>query len=101
MSPPRAYVYYRVRAQDEAAAAAALGALRAAWSTSQPGLRCELLHRVDAADGDSQTVTLMEVYAFDPGASAAQRQGIQDEAAARLAPWRVGERHVEYFAPCA
>jgi hypothetical protein len=97
----RAYVYYRVRARDEALAVAALRALQAAWATSQPGVRCELLRRADESESDAPTVTLMEVYAFDAGVSPAQRQGVQDQAAQRLAAWRLGERNVERFEPCA
>jgi hypothetical protein len=98
----RAYVYYRVRAQDEAEAVAAWRALQTLWALSQPGLHGELLRRVDLGESAAAPmVTLMEVYAFDPGLGAEQRQQVHDQAAECLAPWRVGERHVERFEPCA
>jgi len=92
------FVYFRVRADDAAAAVAALRRLQAGWMAEDSGLRCELMQRVDEPAGH---VTLMEVYRHAQGVAPAWRQRIEHEAGATLAHWLVGERHQELFAPCA
>jgi len=74
----RRYVYYKVAERDVAAVVEALRPLR----ERQP---FELWRRPGAAAG---LVTLMEVHGDADD---------DTEAAAALAPWRVGERHVEIF----
>lgn len=87
-APVRRYVYYRVAERDVAACAEAA---RAAF-TALP-LAVELLRRPEIRDG---LATLMEVHA-------AGDEQIADDAEARLAsalaPWIVGQRHVERFVP--
>lgn len=87
----RHYVYYRVDAADVDAAVAAVAAAQRALVGAHPGLAAECLRRAGAADGQ---VTLMEVYAFEPGHD---RAGIEAHAAAAGARWRRGGRHVEVF----
>jgi Domain of unknown function (DUF4936) len=97
VSSRRLYIYFRVERESEAAAVAALRELHAAWQVAMPGLRCELLRRVDQS-GD---VTLMETHVGAQGVGAEWQKRIEHEAGARLQPWLVGERHVEVFEPCA
>jgi Domain of unknown function (DUF4936) len=87
------YVYYRVGAGDEAAAVAAVRALHARWTAE--GVACELLRRVEEP---GEPVTLMEIYreAAPPALAA-----LEAEAVTALAPWLIGERHLEDFEPCA
>jgi Domain of unknown function (DUF4936) len=94
----RLFVYFRVERVSEAAVVTALRALQAAWQSAMPGLRCELLRRVDEGGA---VVTLMETYSCVGGVSTAWQERIEREAAARLSAWLVGERHVEVFEPCA
>ncbi|MDH4061445.1 MAG: DUF4936 family protein [Aquincola sp.] len=94
---PKRFVYYRVphdgRARAEAAVRALHDELRARW----PGLRCCLLRRADHASADH--ATLMEIYEGLPSPAALAE--VEALALARLAPWLVGERHIEAFEPCA
>lgn len=94
----RLFIYFRVECESEAAVVTALRALQAAWQSAMPGLRCELLRRVDEG-GD--VVTLMETYAHCNGVGAAWQERIERDASVHLQPWLVGERHVEVFEPCA
>jgi hypothetical protein len=95
---PSLFVYYRVRAADLAAAAAAIRRLHEAWQASMPGLRCDLMRRLgDAPD----TVTLMEIYQGTSELPSAWQQRMQSEARLALSPWLLGNRSVEVFAPCA
>jgi hypothetical protein len=87
-----AYVYFRVARADEAAAVAALRGMQARRAG---GVACEVLRR---ADEPGDTVTLMEVYR---GVTPEMQQRIESENASLLAPWLVGQRHVEVFEPCA
>jgi hypothetical protein len=80
----RHFVYYRV---PEARLGEAGAALRAVHGG------VELLRRPGSRDG---LVTLMEIYAAD---DLAQATAIEAAARAALAPWIVGERHVEVFEP--
>jgi hypothetical protein len=90
--PQHAYIYFRVARKDEAAAVAAVRDMQSRWAGQ---LSVEVLRRADEA---GKTVTLMEIYR---GVTAEQQRRIEDEAASRLAPWLVGERHTEVFEPCA
>lgn len=83
----RHYVYYRVRDADVAAARAAALALHAGHG------EVELLRRAHDAAGDA-LATLMEVYAVRDAALADR---LENAARLALAPWLVGERHVEVF----
>ncbi len=96
---PQHFVYYRVRREHRGQAEAAVRALHAQWQARWPGLRCGLYRRADPAVGDAEEATLMETYdgLSAPGAAAE----VEALARSRLAPWLVGERHVEVFEPCA
>jgi hypothetical protein len=89
VSGRRWFVYFRVAREHEADAVAALRAVHVRW----PALRCELLRR---ADERVEHVTLMEVYATHEAQAVAQQ-----EASDAVAPWLIGERHLEVFEPCA
>lgn len=93
----RLFVYFRVTRASEAAVVVAVRELQAAWQAAMPGLRCELLRRVD----ESGDVTLMETYACAHGIGVEWQQRIERDASVRLQPWLVGERHIEVFEPCA
>lgn len=97
---PQRFVYFRVRVAHCAAAIDALRALHARWHAADPALGCELMQRV-SDDVANDLVTLMEVYRHTDGLPPAWQERIEREAHAALAPWLVGERHVEVFAPCA
>jgi hypothetical protein len=86
------YVYFRVARTNEAAAVAALRGVQARCAG---GVDCEVLRRADEA---GHAVTLMEVYR---GVTIETQRLIEADAVARLAPWLLGERHVEVFEPCA
>ena len=86
----RHYVYYRVPEAQLQAALAALQPLHA--ELRRGGTALELLRRPGAPQG---RVTLMEVYSLDDAAAAA----FEARAAAALAPWLDGQRHVEQFEP--
>jgi quinol monooxygenase YgiN len=97
VSSRRLFIYFRVGRDSVAGVVAAVRELQAAWSATMPGLRCELMRRID----DGGNVTLMETYACAEGVSAEWQARIEREASARLHRWLVGERHVEVFEPCA
>jgi len=82
-----------VAAADVAAVIEAVRAARVRLRERWPGLTSETLRR--PGDTDS-LVTLMEVYDF---ADAAHADELEAEAAAVVAPWLRGERHVERFEP--
>lgn len=100
MSPGAAnlYVYYRVQPADAPRSIAAVQGLHAHWRSEMPGLACTLSQR---ADDDTQHVTLMETYTHPEGLSPRWQQAIERSAGQALAPWIVGERHLERFVPCA
>jgi hypothetical protein len=89
------YVYYRVARSDEGAVRAAIAARHAQWREAHPGLDCALLRRDDAGAAD---VTLMETYT---GLDADALLALDVQARAVVAPWVVGERHLERFTRCA
>lgn len=95
MSSLRHYVYYRVAPGSADEALARVRALHERWRAAVPTLQCDRLWRADAS-GD--VVTLMEVLR---GASPEQLAAFEAEAQRELAPWLLGERHVERFTPCA
>jgi len=79
------YVYYRV---PETRLAEALVAVRSVHAAL--GAAVELLRRPGHANG---LVTLMEVYQLEDDAA----QAFEASAAAALAPWLDGPRHIEVF----
>ncbi len=90
----RLYIYYRVAEADLAAALAAGQALRQHLLAAHPGLAAELLRRPGVQGGH---ITLMETYAHPQGVDDALAGLIELHAAAVLAPWLQGPRHVERF----
>jgi quinol monooxygenase YgiN len=97
VSSRRLFIYFRVERDSVADVVAAVNELQAAWQAALPGLRCELLRRVD----DGGDVTLMETFSCAQGVSAEWQERIEREASAHLHRWLVGKRHVEVFEPCA
>jgi hypothetical protein len=95
LSALRHYVYYRVAAGSADEALTRVRTLHERWCATVPGLSCERLRRADAG---ADPVTLMEVLR---GASPEQLAAFEAEAQRELAPWLLGERHVERFTPCA
>ena len=93
------FVYYRVAAASAHGARAAVEALQAALRAAHPGLEARLLRRRD--DGPAGGVeTWMETYArpgSPEGVDTALQRAIEDRAAAVLAAWVDGARHVEAF----
>jgi hypothetical protein len=94
----RLFIYFRVAHESEAAVVATVRELQQAWQVAMPGLRCDVLRRVDEG---SNAVTLMETYSCGDGISAQWQQRIEREVSERLQPWLLGERHAEAFEPCA
>jgi hypothetical protein len=92
------FAYYRVRPADALAVVAAVRRLQAELQDVMPGLVCTLSRR---ADGDTELLTLMEIYTHADGVNDAWQRDIECSARAALATWIVGERHVEVFVPCA
>jgi hypothetical protein len=92
------FVYYRAAPRDAAALESAVRRMQAALTRQHPGLSARLLRRPEPRDG---FVTWMEAYAW-PAADGpdAVAQAVS-AAAAPLAGWIVGPRHVEHFVPCA
>lgn len=94
------FIYYRCKAGDSEALRQAALAVQARLCKSFPGLEARLLRR--PALPSDETVTWMETYRFDAVAPvAAWQQAVQQQAAAALAPWTLGPRHLEIFEPCA
>lgn len=96
------FIYYRCRSADTAAVGAAAAAMQRRLCSEVPGLEARLLRRPAPAADD--TVTWMETYRLVTPAGAADagwQARVQAAAAQALAPWVVGERHLEVFEPCA
>ena len=93
-SAQRLYIYYRIAEADLAAVLAAVHDLQQTLLAAQPGLRAELLRRPGLQDGQ---ITLLEIYAHAHGMHEPLAQWIERRAAATLAPWLQGPRHVERF----
>jgi Domain of unknown function (DUF4936) len=99
---PELFIYYQLDVADAPAAQAAVAVFQAGLSARYPWLRARLLRRPNATDGQE---TWMETYAADP---ALNSTGITptvaaeiELAAAVLAPWVRGTRHIEIFLACA
>ena len=100
------YIYYRVTPADLARAVASVRALQADLCARHPGLQAQVLRRVEAApdgmpaqDAD-RPVTLMEVYAAEPGVDDALLGEIEAAAAAQRPQFGTSARHLELFEPC-
>ena len=96
------FVYYRVRADDAAAAMLLVRGLHDRLVAQHPALSTRLLRRPEENDG---LQTWMEVYAADPrrepgGVSTALQAAIEAQSAALL-PLLAGRRHTEVFVACA
>lgn len=100
------YVYYRVTLAEQARAVAAVQAMQAGLCTRHPGLRAQVLRRVEAAaaagaaTGTDPVVTLMEVYSAVHGVDDACAAEIESDAARLPFETRAGARHMEWFEPC-
>lgn len=97
------YIYYRVRADAADQAIGAALAMQERLCRQHPGLTARLLRRPPAQEPEP---TLMEVYAYrregaPPGVPRAVEAEIAAAAIASLTPFLAGERHTEYFVPCA
>ena len=92
------FVYYRAAPRDAPALEAAVRTMQAGLRSRHPALGARLLRRPQERDG---LVTWMEAYAWPAGEDVAALTRAVAEAAAPLAAWIVGERHVEHFVPCA
>ena len=92
------YVYYRVRLANAPVAVAAVRSFQAGLVVALPGLHCGLAQR---AEQGGELLTLMEIYGHPSGLSAAWRLETETLAQTQLAPWTVGQRHVEVFEACA
>lgn len=95
---PELYVYYRVPAEHAPTARAQVRHAQAALAGLWPTLTCRLLERFD--EGDATAVTWMETYAAEGGLGEPARQRVLDTMK-DLPSGRIGERHVEWFAPLA
>lgn len=96
------FVYYRIRAGDEAVALEIVTGFQAALKRHHPHLDARLLRRSEPLPGPA---TWMEIYAVDPaarteGVSADLRRAIE-AAAQALAPYIEGGRHTEVFVASA
>jgi hypothetical protein len=92
------FVYYRAAPNDGDALGAAVRRMQAALTRQHRGLSARLLRRPEARDG---LVTWMEAYAWPAGDDPGPVTDAVSAAAAPLAAWIVGPRHVEHFVPCA
>ena len=91
------FVYYRVAPATADEAHAAATALQAALHAAHPGLQARLLRR---DNGPADAETWMETYALPSspgGVDAALQATIEAAAAAALAVFIDGARHVEAF----
>ena len=96
------FIYYRIRVDEARAARDAVETMQSGLSQRHPGLTGRLLRRADEHD---QQQTWMEIYAMqrdgEPVGVTAQVEADIADAAATLARFIVGTRHVEAFVPCA
>lgn len=90
----RLYIYYRIAEADLAAVLGAVHDLQQTLQAVHPGLRAELLRRPGLRDGQ---ITLLEIYAHARAMHQPLALCIERRAAAALAPWLQGPRHVERF----
>ena len=98
------FIYYRIRADDQAPVTQTVRTFQALLCERWPGLRAQVLRRTDRQDG---LLTLMETYDLSPDlapegpdARLASLRGDIDQAASALAPWLQSARHTEEFVPC-
>lgn len=98
------FIYYRVRADDQAPVIQAVRAFQATLSMRWPGLKAQVLQRSDRQD---ELLTLMEIYNLSPdhaplGHSTGHDGLLRDidQAARALEPWLQSARHTEEFVPC-
>ncbi len=98
-SHPRLYVYYRVANADLAPTVAAVQTLQARLQRDHAGLQAELLRRPAEPDLPQNTVTLMEVYSHRDGLAPEMALRIEACALQAVAPWLIGQRHLERFEP--
>ncbi|WP_418314714.1 DUF4936 family protein [Piscinibacter sakaiensis] len=102
MAAPEIFIYYRIAALHEPAVTPAVAQFQAALRSEFGALQTRLLRRHDGGD---EELTLMEVYvqaAADADRLATSELLAAIEQAARvIAPWLLGERHIEVFEPCA
>ncbi|MBQ0934693.1 DUF4936 family protein [Ideonella paludis] len=98
------FIYYRIRADDQAPVIHAVRAFQALLCERWPGLRAQVLRRTDL---QNEMLTLMETYdlSLDPAAAGldagmSRLRGEIDQAATALTPWLQSARHTEEFVPC-
>lgn len=85
------FIYWKTR--EAAEAEAAVRAMQSALRQAHPALQAAFYRRSDAGKTE---VTLMETYACAGGVTETLAQQIE-AAAAPLARWRDGARHIEVF----
>jgi hypothetical protein len=94
------FVYYKVRNPSEA-----IGQVQRAQRAlvaKHPGLTCQCFVRTDGATDGDALATLMEAYQPPAGdIHAALLDEIHADLGRALAPWLVGQRHLETFDRCA
>ena len=98
------FVYYRIRPEAAADAAAAVTAWQARLRERHPGLTTRLLQRPPFERGDGASPTWLEIYAMGAAAAPAGlglalQAEIEAEAAAVLGDRLQGPRQVEVFEP--
>jgi hypothetical protein len=98
------FIYYRIRADDQALVTQSVRAFQALLCERWPGLRAQVLRR---ADLQNEMLTLMETYDLSPDiapegldARLHRLRSEIDQAAAALTPWLQSARHIEEFVPC-
>lgn len=91
-----AFAYWRVDPSRVDTALAALRALQAGWTATEPSLHCRLYRRDEPG---AARVTLMEAYTLPGGLSDAWLARVDGEGAKALAPWITGSRQLEVFSP--
>lgn len=99
------FVYYRVAAEQAAAAASCAGAFQATLCSAHSGLRARRMAREPVSSSAEVDPTWMETYAIDAVACAdgvtPALQAAIEQAAAVLQPFLRSPRRVEVFIPCA
>lgn len=88
------FVYYRVPLARWRDAARVVEQWQQRLQRLHPGLLARVLRRPEAAD---ETLTLMEVYAFEDRSIDARLEDEIERSAAALEAWLIGPRHAERF----
>ena len=88
------FIYWKVRSQDTAQAAAAAARMQKALRARHPDLQAALYRR---AHEHGDEATLMETYAQRGGVGADLQAAIEAVAAQHLQGWCAGPRHIEVF----